>query len=69
MSKFADAITQAQALAVKKRERDLSEHLRVHGIPEAHDLGAMLAVREMFHDVSVAAFDRITKAVEIKQGE
>jgi len=63
MSKFVDAITQAQALAAKKRERELSEHLRVHGIPERHDLGAMLAVREMFHGVSGAAFDHITKAV------
>ena len=34
MSKFADAITQAQALAAKKREQDLAEHLRVQGIPE-----------------------------------
>ena len=32
---FADAITQAQVLAVKKRE--LAAHLRVHGIPGERD--------------------------------
>ena len=60
---FSGAITEAQIQTAAREERQLARHLRVHGIPERHDLGAQLAVREMFHTVSGAAFDRILREV------
>jgi hypothetical protein len=62
MSGFEGALEQARIDVARRSERDLAEHLRVHGVPERHDLGALLAVKEMFYGISGAAFDRVLRA-------
>jgi hypothetical protein len=67
-SGFRLAIDDSRAEAARKQEARLATFLQVQGIPEQHDLGAVLAVKEMF-GVSSEAFDRIIKAARSKQEE
>lgn len=43
----------------KEQARALADHFRVHGTPEARDLGRILMVRRQFPLVDDSAFARI----------
>jgi hypothetical protein len=68
MSGFSKAVDEAQAQILAKSERELASALRKHGIPERHDLGRLLGLRERFTELSGENFERVVQAARERKG-
>lgn len=61
MSKFSNAIETAAREAAAKDARQLEAHLRKNGVPSPRELGRRFLLRELFHEMSGAEFDRVLR--------